>query len=129
MDKGRTASSSTTEPDEPARDLPSVLIDVNETLRQELEEETKSLQQSSSSGPENGEPSKSISLNDPTDVDKDAGAVNINQNMHTHQPQENLRDTVFLRAEAIPENQMKVSPWSQNQRLPSSLTSRLLDAF
>ena len=112
MDGEKTTDNSTPEPDEPARDLPSVLIDVNETLRQELEEETNGRKQSSSPSREStrsGEDSSSIRPSNHTDPNKEAGDVSIGQKMQTHKLQENLRETVFLRAEAIPENQMKVS--------------------
>lgn len=118
MDEEKPASSSTSEADEPAGDLPSVLIDVNENLRRELDEETKSHKQSSSSSHasrRSEEQTMSTGAINSTDPDKDTGAT-LSQRMHTHQPQENLRDTVFLRAEAIPENQMKVSICSQKQQ-------------
>ena len=112
MDEKERASSSDAELEEPARDLPSVLIDVNENLRRELDEETKSRVESSSSGhgsASNRQQSVSERQNSHTGPDKEASARHITQNMHTHHPHENLRDTVFLRAEAIPEGQMKVS--------------------
>lgn len=111
MDEKERASSSDAEPEEPARDLPSVLIDVNENLRRDLDEETKRRGESSSSGhgsASNRQQSVSERQIRHTGPDKEASARHITQNMRTHHPHENLRDTVFLRAEAIPEGQMKV---------------------
>ena len=86
-------------PDSPARDLPSVLADLNTSLRDDLvpdfsEEGRSSSSKGSANEREHGGMGAEI-------------GIDVNKQLHdTHR--ENLRDTVFLRAEAIPEKEMKV---------------------
>ena len=129
MDEERASESSDLEPDEPARDLPSVLIDVNENLRREVELETKQGQRSSTSSHDSERSNKSSTSerqSSSRNPDRDDSTAQTTHTMRTHQPHENLRETVFLRAEAIPEGQMKVRLlYAKHGFLPSfSQTSR-----
>ena len=109
MDSGGSHSGT----ESPARDLPGAMADLNASVVQQLEREassdepSKKSSESESLGAAEGL-EEELSSNGRT---KKYHASHLSHRLQLNQPHDNLKDTVFLRAEAIPEQQMKVMPY------------------
>lgn len=94
----------------PARDLPSLLADTDTSIRRGLEQQASGERSSRSDDKTNARALDTDAPDGSTYPSQGLSAVHFGQKSQKEHHTENLRDTVFLRAEAIPEKQMKVPP-------------------